>query len=646
MYDRIVLTPSESSFPDGSLSIPSSLLFSAVTQYNESVSNVPMLNSQIINAKSSRNLVAYNTKANSLNIGTLTNNTFEFIIDFPKFESGYYNADGTIAKLYKEFEGSNAAIRINKSYLTDNLSCIEIPDYSFQAMTMKNYDYFIKIFDKDDNKLPNSFIIVLKSYTMKKAWIFYFNVFKSNSASNPNDGVKKVIIDFRYKNSNNFNNKLNEYANIQDYFNILSRRSPYYDKYYISSSNKQKVLVNRQSQYFTNDMNNIFNKTVFNERALNNINVEKETMRDSSAENISASFDMRYYSYSQSLSNCNAVDYEIYYYSSKNSSKGIRCLTNSDISNKKSGYFEVFPIGRGLVHYIFTNTNGKNISLSQLKVWMRDNKIYLYNSNFDNVNNIRTSFVEAYIPIQISPYLTAIEPELSSGEENANLSIPSNIYLGDNYSISKYDPSNLYFNTGYDNGNEYAEPYLESDIFVNSILEDGEIRIKDFNTDNKKDVFAWRNLKSGDLLNYDFDILTLASPTVSTSKLTLESVKEKLETSKFRVGIENNIVSQIEQNISQLSNNLKNFIPNANTNTTQTINVSPTNNFFFVYFYDDADYVNISLTFNKINNYTNVKMNYILKPISDNLYIFPCIRCDTEDYNYTINFPKSVNIVF
>ena len=676
MYERIILTPSSygtglTTFPDGSKSIPSSLTFTNVRQYDEdnnSANIITTVNSRLINAKTRSSVIALNT---DINTGTLTENTFEFVADFNiPSNTKFYNTDSTIAKFKKEFEDANGAIRINKSFLTDNLSCVEIPDYSFQALTMKNYDYYIKIFKNYDEKILNSNILVIKSYTFKKAWILY-----NNDGNITNNGITKIIIDFKYRSDIKFKN-LNYYSNLQDYFNKMNINSPYFDKYWLNTSKKQKYLVNKQSSYFNYGLK----YTIPNYSNIPEPNkLTMITMRDSSSETYTAStFSLPSFQYLDAttdkakLNNINIIDCEIYYYGSKNKT-GQRCLTTNFIKNKSTGFFEIFPNQIGVAHYIFKNNNTTNILLDNLRYWMKSNHIYLCNAPFNNINNFYADsekdkiYAELYIPIQIDSSIPVVQINDTDHNPDLDLSlqiIDADTYFINNHISSKYDPTNIYFNSNSELGKkiqyatsdsdaeETATPYLSMDQFISPILEDNSIRINDYTQENIKNLYEWRNLKNGDLINYDFNIET---KTTTSPKMSIDNIKNIFSASNFRQELTNNIVSQIEDSIAQLSKNLALFISDNSqsyeTSSVSTIQVSPKNNFFFIYFYNENDngYVPITFTFNKLTIASNtvannVQLMYNLKPTdsSKNLYILPCIRFDLETENYyNITFPDN-----
>ena len=687
MYERIVLKGTE--IKDGSENLPSSLIFSQQTQYNSNSSNSPVtrtysINSKMIKAKSTKALVNY---SDSDQYGNLLNEknkqVFEFVI---KFSDCYLNYDKSNLQIYFRSKALNniyeacsnnlVSMRYNSSTLKKNFFFIEIPDYSFQSMTMKNYDMLPKVFIDENRKIPDSCIALIKSYTFKKTWIMIDKKYCDVSDDNKiNTKDMKIIIDFRYHSDLVKDNKLyyehfNNYSNLQDLYNVRKNRSPYLDKYWINYHNTDtidnslKYLVNTQDKRFTFDFKQ-------KESGRNKDNpaytVSKLLMRSNS--NTSPSSDIVLFSTESSrLDNYfKSLDYEVYEYdTNSDDSYGYRKIPTNGMTlgdTDSNKFYEIFPVMRGLVHYIFKfdSEDTEKLTLETLKSWMRAKKIYLNNYDIQNFNifdykideeNTINAYVEIYSQIPVDGESNIKEPteELSDTEI---FSIPSLELTDEKYS---YDPTNIY-GLSYKRlkeGPELLLPFYSSDKFISANLQKGNARIIDFA--GEKNTLMWRD-KNVSLEDYDFNIL---ADTVETSpQLSSETIKGYFSETGFReetetVSVSNDdgsykykIIKTIESQLSQLNENLYKLIAENETVTSKTSDIIENNenndNFLFIYFKNDSDHVTVNVTIKKnITNcsneeYSNVVIPINLKPVSGTTtYIIPALSVYSQ-----VQLPKS-----
>ena len=655
MYERIIVNAPQDGFKDGSSSLPSSLVFTSRTQYqDDNANNLYSINSEIINSRDSSKLSSRSISDNKP--GTIADNVFEFIMDFPDFKDEYKdiyfvssNSDQVLYTLYKNYFNSTIAIRFNKYYLIDSgnqeinnkynslrLKCIQLPDYSMQAMTMKNYDMFIKMFNSNGEKLPNSRLAIIKSYTFKRAWILYEPI----ASFIPS----KIIIDFHYKKVKNESSSYlkyenyNNYSNIQDYLNISSIRSPYFDKFwntsYASSNNTKKYLLNKQNTYFSfNYEKGNISKTKFTFSNMlarsNQISANTETTNLIYFKTASNNPITNLYKYTCSL------DYEVYSYTNL-VSLGTRCMKekSSSITEKTSStYYEIFPIMKGLVHFIFCVTDNGTVNIDQLKQWMKNNKIYLFNYNITNLNEFtinKYKYVEFYanIPIDGETHLT----EVSDGTVT-NISLPNNLDLSE-YASFSYDPSNIYSYQYYYNDSDSVEslmPYISVDNFVNPLLTDNEVRYVDFeNEDSKKDTLDWKDININ-LFDYNFDVLPVNS-TISP-KLNETTIKSYFSGTGYRDAENSTLLSIFDNNetvMQTLKNNFANMIGNETVQPHEKIVYNDGSSFLFLYFDYYQPQAEIKYTLrNSIDGENNITFSYIEKyTIKQNdkyIFIIPCM---------------------
>lgn len=690
MYERIVLKGTEN-IKDGSDNLPSSLIFSQQTQYNSNPTNSPVtrtysINSKMIKAKSTKALVNYSDSDQYGNLLNGTKQVFEFVI---KFSDCYLNYDNSkiyfrskaLNSIYEACNNNLVSMRYNSSTLKRNFFFIEIPDYSFQSMTMKNYDMLPKVFIDENRKIPDSCIALIKSYTFKKTWIMidkkYCNVNVSDDTINTKD--MKIIIDFRYHSDLVKDNKLyyenfNNYSNLQDLYNVRKYRSPYLDKYWINyndeDKNSLKYLINTQDKRFTFDF-----KQKESTRNKDNpvYNVSKLLMRSDS--NASASSDTVLFSIGSSgLDNYfKSLDYEIYEYDTTTSSYGYRKIPADNITlgdNNSNKFYEIFPVMRGLVHYIFRfKGTDAQLTLEKLKSWMSAKKIYLNNYDIQNFNifdykiddeNTTNAYVEIYsqIPVDGESNIKESTEELPDTEI---FKIPSLELTDEKYS---YDPTNIYGleykRSDESPGPELLLPFYSSDKFISKNLQEGNARIIDFTVNDNKNTLMWRD-KNVSLEDYNFNILANSEET--SPQLSSNTIKGYFSKTGFREETVNNddgsykykIIKTIESQLSQLNENLYKLITKNETATSNENDIIENNenndNFLFIYFKNDSDHVTVNFTIkNDITNcsgdsYSDVVIPINLKPVSETTtvsgittytYIIPALSVYSQ-----VQLPKS-----
>ena len=683
MYERIVLKGTD--IKDGSENLPSSLIFSQQTQYNSNPINSPVtktysINSRMIKAKSTKALVNYSDSDQYGNLLNGSKQVFEFVI---KFSDCYLNYDKSNLKIYFRSKALNniyeacnnnlVSMRYNSSTLKKNFFFIEIPDYSFQSMTMKNYDMLPKVFIDENRKIPDSCIALIKSYTFKKTWIMIDK--KYCNVSDTND--MKIIIDFRYHSDLVKDNKLyyenfNNYSNLQDLYNERKYRSPYLDKYWINyndeDKNSLKYLVNTQDKRFTFD----FKQKESNRNKDNPVyTVSKLLMRSDSNAPAASSDKVLFSIGSSGLDNYfKSLDYEVYEYDTTTDSYGYRkipadgmILGDTD-SNK---FYEIFPVMRGLVHYIFKfkGTDNTKLTLETLKSWMRVKKIYLNNYDIQNFNIFKckvgesttNTYVEIYSQIPVDGESNIKEPtETLPDADKEIFVIPSLELTDEKYS---YDPTNMY-GLNYKRSNESPElllPFYSSDKFISTNLQKRNARIIDFTVSNKKNTLMWRD-KNVSLEDYNFNILANSEETTPSPQLSLDTIQGYFSGTGFREEEETvsnddgsyryEIIKTIESQLSQLNENLYKLITTENKNATSETSNTIENNenndkFLFIYFNNDSDYVTVNFTIKKnITNcsgvqYSNVVIPINLKPVSNTTtYIIPALSVYSK-----VQLPKS-----
>ena len=219
--------------------------------------------------------------------GAIGDNYNEFTIDFFA-DSSETMTDG-IKRLYLSVI-NDIFITIKKDIeLERYFKIFKIDDLSYQAMTMNNYDFFIKVFkivkktqfSNSENvgdvyeellastnnnyvavnyeKISTNSIAVIKSYTTKEAWVLV----DKSVIDSANDEFK-LVLDFTYKFFKDETSKklrfpdINTYSNIQDLFNTTEVSSPYYDRYLFTRGSRNMAFLNKQSEYITRSVTEIF----------------------------------------------------------------------------------------------------------------------------------------------------------------------------------------------------------------------------------------------------------------------------------------------------------------------------------------------------------------------------------------------------
>lgn len=427
-----------------------------------------------------------------------------------------------IGQLY-ELLSNSSYISIPLSFFQNNFYIIPIDDYSYQAMTTKNYDYFVKIFynntsDNTKYKICNLFVAVLKSYTFKKAWILIDKcaVLKNNVNTHivpTNISDVTIFIDFIYKffndtSSSNDISRLhfktyNNYSNLQDLFNDPINKSPYYDSYRIS--NNGKTLLNQQHDYFDWQLNNYQT----NNMSFVNIPVAPNKtsllLRDATNNAINATL-VKYRHILYTANEINYLSRECYEYDSA-TYKCSRVLSNT-WHNEENTYLEIYPVSNELAHYIFKiNMANDNISINDITTdiihrKLKEYHIYLYNYDFGNSFNIikhnSDYYLELYIPIPYDGYSNRIIPaDITVDSSGIILSTD----LGFTFDDTKHPSDPTFLNeTAYTDGYSYIVPYISADLYVSDILQAGMPRIKYASNQLLSDI------RAGNIVGVNFDI--------------------------------------------------------------------------------------------------------------------------------------------
>ena len=416
MYNRISLELTHSPNNEGSNSLPSILKFNEITAKKADD------NSSIKKAKvSAANLNSlYTTMA-----GGIGDNYNEFSVDFVSSDkmNNVVKYTKYVQELY-DLLTNDDNISISKKELQRLFYIYEFNDYSYQAMSVNNYDYYPKLFinvrDTTNNKLTNKVkvistaIVVIKSYTMKKAWLLldryvlslfenYYSPYVNNKATSIFDF--ELLLDFNYKyfydeiSGNAFKyQSVSNGQNIQALFKNATNVSPYFDRYYSDDSSVTSA-VSRQSNYFKlalldlfkDRTNSLLAKNILNDMSLNIyktvadsstslVTTKKLTPAEITAE-ISENIDNLRLTYKSKITEdvLKSAAYEVYEYNdagidpenNKNVYFGVRVFGENTLSDVKA--YEIYPVPSDMLHYIFkcdkNELNNNNTLATNIKAY-------------------------------------------------------------------------------------------------------------------------------------------------------------------------------------------------------------------------------------------------------------------------------------
>lgn len=418
MYDRIVLNINE-----GSNSLPSILNFNETTAL--AASNASTINNASI--KTSNKETILNRMA-----GGIGNRYNEFSVDFVSSNilTKTIKYTKNVQDLYNLITNDDF-ISVSKTKLLNTFKIFEFDDYSYQAMSIGNYDFYPKLFVKignDEFKVAAIATAVIKSYTLKKAWLLFdTDIFTLLRKTFPTGNITyKILIDFTYKyfydeitgKSFKYQNVSNG-QNIQALFRNATNVSPYFDRYYSDTTTATRV-VNSQSNYFKLALLDLFkdreNNTVISDILNNSLNIYK-TVADSTntavtkkltTEQIQNEFynnvcnlRLTYIEDSNELQNClMSAAYEVYNFSKTSE---FNTYFGKRIIGKKTytGYSEVYPIPADMIHYLFTYTSAFNPTVANMHYALFAKKLYQWDYNFKNVYTFEydnITYVEVYMP--------------------------------------------------------------------------------------------------------------------------------------------------------------------------------------------------------------------------------------------------------
>ena len=399
MYNRISLELAHSPNNEGSKSLPSILKFNEITAKKADD------NSSIKKAKvTAANLNSlYTTMA-----GGIGDNYNEFSVDFVSSDkmNNVVKYTKNVQDLY-DLLTNDDNISVSKTELQKLFYVYEFNDYSYQAMSVNNYDYYPKLFinvrNETTNKLINKVkvistaIVVIKSYTMKKAWLLldryvlslfenYYTPYISNKSTSIFDF--ELLLDFNYKyfydeiSGNAFKyQSVSNGQNIQALFKNGTNVSPYFDRYYSDDSSVTNA-VSRQSNYFKlalldlfkdrgDKSNSLIAKDILNNMSLNiyktvadssssMVTTKKLTPAEITAE-ISENIDNLRLTYKSKITEdvLKSAAYEVYEYNdagidpenNKNVYFGVRVFGENTLSDVKA--YEIYPVPSDMLHYIF-----------------------------------------------------------------------------------------------------------------------------------------------------------------------------------------------------------------------------------------------------------------------------------------------------
>ena len=614
MYNRISLELEHSPNNEGSNSLPSILKFNEITAKKADD------NSSIKKAKvTAANLNSlYTTMA-----GGIGDNYNEFSVDFVSSDkmNNVVKYTKYVQELY-DLLTNDDNISVSKTELQRLFYIYEFNDYSYQAMSVNNYDYYPKLFINVRNettkklinkvKVISTAIVVIKSYTMKKAWLLldryvlslfenYYSPYISNKSTS--------IFDFAlFKNGTNV--------------------SPYFDRYYSDDSSVTNA-VSRQSNYFKlalldlfkdrgDKSNSLIAKDILNNMSLNiyktvadssssMVTTKKLTPAEITAE-ISENIDNLRLTYKSKITEdiLKSAAYEVYEYNdagidpenNKNVYFGVRVFGENTLSDVKA--YEIYPVPSDMLHYIFkcdkNELNSNNALATNIKAYydaytadpennsdlidlfhkiLYCKELYQWNYNFKEVRpffnecsncNISTKdiYFELYIPFMESyPEVTVDLSNISDISENISLIVSPELKDTRN----PFDPT---FNGQkpleyISENNKYEMPIYGIDKNIRSLMKDNVylsiVTLDEF-------TYTMDDIRTADVYDKYFNIRPAKATDVyfdeSDNIIDSTSVINKLSAAGFRNTTNTSIddfVKDVENIDNILSENLFKLIP-------------------------------------------------------------------------------------
>ena len=418
MYDRIVLNINE-----GSNSLPSILNFNETTALT--ASNASTINNASIRTSNKETILnrmagSIGDRYNEFSVDFVSSNILTKTIKYTKNVQDLYN-----------LITNDDFISVSKTKLLNTFKIFEFDDYSYQAMSVGNYDFYPKLFVKigdTEFKVAAIATAVIKSYTLKKAWLLFdADVFTVLHKTLPGANITyKILIDFTYKyfydeitgKSFKYQNVSNG-QNIQALFRNATNVSPYFDRYYSDTTTATRV-VNSQSNYFKLALLDLFkdreNNTVISDILNNSLNIYK-TVADSTstavtkkltADQIQDEFynnvynlRLTYIEDSNELQKClMSAAYEVYNFSRESEFStyfGRRIITKKIYT----GYSEVYPIPADMIHYLFSYDSAFTPTVANMHNALFAKKLYQWDYSFKNVYTFEydnVNYVEVYMP--------------------------------------------------------------------------------------------------------------------------------------------------------------------------------------------------------------------------------------------------------
>lgn len=529
MVNRRTITLTKLS--EGSATLPSVLKINKERHFN-AISGAALSNGVVRNAR--------------VLDGAIGNNYNEFSIEFLADNSESMTVG--IKRLYASVI-NDIFITIKKDLELDRYFKIyRIDDLSYQAMTMNNYDFFVKLFKTQDGesvKISSNAIAILKSYTSKDAWLLL-----DKSVSNNTTDEFKLIIDFTYRffkdetyNKLRFPN-VNTYSNNQDLFNNTQYSSPYYDTYMLRNTdpNKTMAFLNPQSEYIGRIIRDIFTfaGTSKNFTLKDFPRPAVTIMRTGDSEDWDINkFKQRTLSAAEGnleqLENyIRSLSFEVYGYKS-GENIGHRCFLRSTYleNGRELQYsrYEIYPVLPGVVHYIYTKkaSDTHDITINNIRKSLKEKNVYLYNYAEMSINTFvedSLTYIDIYthIPYTYEAYDKCEDTALvlnSDIDDHADseltdmldvVTLNGSAFVS-NDARSRFDISRTYeaeYQTKLVNGtninkDSYFMPYYGNDIFVKSIISNNGSLLKIPQVfSNDIDLLE---LKEANTLNKYFDIL-------------------------------------------------------------------------------------------------------------------------------------------
>lgn len=586
----------------------------------------------LINGSAISNGIVYSA---SVLDGAIGNNYNEFSVDF--FADNIESMTDGIKRLHTSVV-NDIFVTIKKDLeLERYFKIFKIDDLSYQAMTMSNYDFFIKLFIKKSgifSKITSNAIAILKSYTTKEAWILV-----DKEVTGAGTQEFKLILDFTYRFfKNETNNKMrfprvNTYSNVQDLFNTTQYSSPYYDRYMLDDSREgPKTFLNPQSEYISRAIRDLFtystytNSDIFENYNLPSVsvstlrktdtNINIENFKQKTILRTQTNFNTEILKYVKSLA------YEVYGYKEQEL-VGSRCYnyyTYQKDSEALSYYrYEIFPVLPGTVHYVF-KANKNEFDVSDVRKALKTNNVYLYNYAEMDTNifdEYSASYVDIYTHIPYEYEATDGNQAMLSVSGTTDLVLSDanleNTELSTQDYRSRFDITRTYENA-YESDialNSYQLPYFGNDVFVKSIITQyeaspisgAEIVPQIFSLD-----IDLLELKDASVLNKYFDILSnneaftalQAANTIDgdavINNLKALGIRENYTSFNLR-----DVFNYFEEDNKQLCRNLEMFLPDQITFQTSYNNtIIDATDCFFIYIESTDDtqkYIDLELEY-------------------------------------------------